>query len=275
MSKESQLEEVKKQINKQYGAGAVMVMSDHRAAVPINVISTGNKIIDGLTGIGGIPRGRITEIYGPEAGGKTTLCLQILAQAQKLGGIVAYIDAEHALNIDYARDVGVDVDKMLISQPDAGEDGLEIARMLTKSGGVSAIVIDSVAALVPRSELEGDIGDAQMGLQARMMSQAMRVMNAEVMHSDTAMIFINQTRDKIGQMFGNPETTTGGKALKFYSSLRIDIRRIGQIKKGDTIVGHTAKCKIVKNKFSAPYTSAEIPLIYGQGLINPIPKEGK
>lgn len=261
-----------KDINKQYGAGTIVQLSDHKASIPVNVISTGNKIIDDLTGINGVPRGRVVEVYGPEAGGKTTLCLQIIAEAQKMGGVAAIIDAEHALNIDYAQQVGVDTDKLLMTQPDNGEEALEIARMLIESGGVTVVVIDSVAALVPRAELEGEMGDAQMGLQARLMSQAMRKITHAVKTTDTCLIFINQTRDKIGVMFGSPETTTGGKALKFYASLRIDIRRISQIKKADVIIGQNVKVKIVKNKFAAPYRDAELPLVYGRGLINP---EGK
>jgi recombination protein RecA len=269
VSKETQLADAVKDINKQFGAGTLVKMSDHKAAASVSVISTGNKVIDGLLSIGGLPRGRVSEIYGPEAGGKTTLCLQVLAQAQALGGVVAYIDAEHALDINYAHALGVNVDEMFLSQPDTGEDALEIVQMLIKSGGITAIVVDSVAALVPRAELEGDMGDAQMGLQARLMSQAMRKLNGAVKTTDTALIFINQIRDKIGVMFGNPETTTGGRALKFYSSIRIDIRRISQIKKSDVIIGQNVKVKIVKNKFAAPYRDAEIPLIYGKGLINP------
>jgi recombination protein RecA len=243
-------------------------MSDHSAAEPVEVISTRNNQINEITGIGGVPRGRVTEIFGPEAGGKTTLCLQLVAEAQSKGGIAAYIDAEHSLNVNYARALGVDVDKLLISQPDNGEEALEIALTLIRSGGIMIIVVDSVAALVPKSELEGEIGDAQMGVQGRMMSQAMRVMVGAVKHSGTAMVFINQVRDKIGIMFGNPETTTGGKALKFYSSMRIDIRRISQIKKSDTIIGQNVKVKIIKNKLSSPYRDAEIELVYGKGFVN-------
>ena len=269
------LNETMTQIHKQFGKGSLRVMSDHSAAEPVSVISTRNNVIDGLTGIGGMPRGRIVEIYGPESGGKTTLCLQLVAEAQANGELAAYIDMENALDMEYVRKLGVDADKMLISQPDAGEDALEIVLLLLKSGGVSIIVVDSVAALVPRAELEGDMGDAQMGLMARMMSQAMRKLNGAVKHSGTCLVFINQIREKIGVMFGSPETTSGGRALKFFASVRLDIRRISQIKKGDIIIGHNAKVKIVKNKLSAPYRDAEVPLIYGQGLINPIPKEGK
>jgi len=268
VSKENALDEAIKSIHKSYGKGSLMMLSNHSAAEPVKVISTGNKNIDALTGIGGIPRGRIVEIYGPEGGGKTTLALQVIAEAQRMGGMVAYIDAEQALNIDYARALGVDVDKMLISQPDSGEDALEIALTLTRSGGIMAIVIDSVAALVPKSELEGNVGDAQMGLQARMMSQVMRMMTGAVNSTDTAMIFINQVREKIGVMFGNPETTSGGRALKFYSSLRLDVRRISQIKKGDVIIGQNVKVRSIKNKLSAPYRDAEICLHYGKGFVN-------
>lgn len=268
MGKENPLDAAIATIHKQYGKGSLMVMSDHTAAEPVKVISTTNPSIDAITGVGGIPRGRVTEIYGPEGGGKTTLALKIIAEAQKLGGMVAYIDAEQSLNIDYARALGVDVDHMLISQPDCGEDALEIALTLIRSGGIMAIVIDSVAALVPKSELEGNVGDPQMGLQARMMSQTMRMMVGAVKTSDTAMIFINQVRDKLGVMFGNPETTTGGRALKFYASLRLDIRRVKQIKKGDEVIGQDVKVKSVKNKLSAPYRDCEVELIYGQGFKN-------
>lgn len=268
MSKEVQLEETLKDIKKQFGAGAVMRLSDHSAAEPINVISTGNKAIDAITGIGGIPRGRVTEIFGPESGGKTTLTLQAIAEVQKAGGIAAFIDAENALDITYAQKLGVNTDALLMSQPDCGEDALSIAEMLIRSGGVTIIVVDSVAALVPRAELEGDMGDAQMGLQARLMSQAMRKLTKVVHTTSTSLIFINQVRDKLGVMFGNPETTTGGRALKFYASLRIDIRRLSQIKKGDVIIGQNTKVKIVKNKLSAPFRDVEVPLVYGRGLIN-------
>lgn len=268
MGKENPLDTAIAAIHKKYGKGSLMVMSDHTAAEPVKVISTANSSIDAITGIGGIPRGRITEIYGPEGGGKTTLALKIIAEAQKMGGMVAYIDAEHSLNIDYARALGVDVDHLLISQPDCGEDALEIALTLTRSGGIMTIVIDSVAALVPKSELEGDVGDPQMGLQARMMSQTMRMMVGAVKTSDTTMIFLNQVRDKLGVMFGNPETTSGGRALKFYASLRLDLRRISQIKKGDTVIGQKVKIKSVKNKLSAPYRDVEVALHYGIGFVN-------
>lgn len=256
------------EVNKRFGKGSIVAMNDHAAAEPCDVISTGSAQIDELTGIGGVPRGRIVEIFGPEAGGKTTLALQVIAQAQALDGGVVYIDAEHALNVDYARALGVDTDKMLISQPESGEDGLEIALTMIQSHQIMVVVVDSVAALVPRHELEGDIGDAQMGLQARMMGQAMRKMTKAVSDSNCCLIFINQIREKLGVMFGNPETTSGGKALKFYASLRIDIRRISQIKKGEDILGQNVKCKIIKNKLSAPYRDDEIKLIYGLGFVN-------
>ena len=255
-------------LNKQFGKGTVMPMSQSRAAETVDVISTGTKAIDDLTGIGGIPRGRITEIYGPEAGGKSTLCLQIIAQAQAGGGRCAYVDAENALDITYAAALGVKVEDLLVSQPSNGEEGLEVANALIQSGEIMVAVVDSVAALVPRAELEGEMGDAQMGLMARMMGQAMRKMNKAVSDSNTALIFINQVRQKLGVMFGNPETTSGGMALKFYASLRIDVRRIAQIKKGDTVIGAKTKIKTIKNKLAAPARDCEIPLIYGRGFVN-------
>jgi recombination protein RecA len=264
----SSLEDAITEVNKRFGKGTVMEFGQSKASDPVEAISTGHAKIDELTGIGGFPRGRIVEVFGPEAGGKTTLALQVAAQAQRMGGRVAYIDAEHALNIDYARALGVDVDHMLVSQPDSGEDALEVALAMIQSNAVMVVIIDSVAALVPRHELEGDIGDAQMGLQARMMGQAMRKMTKAVSDAKCCMIFINQIREKLGVMFGNPETTSGGRALKFYASLRVDIRRISQIKKGDVIVGQNTKCKIIKNKMSPPYRDAEIKLIYGLGFVN-------
>ncbi len=254
-------------IRKRFGKGSIMRLNEHSASEPYEVIPSGNKEIDGLLGIGGFPRGRVIEIYGPESGGKTTLTLHVIAQAQALGGQAAFIDAEHALDPTYAKALGVDVDNLLISQPDCGEDALEIVQGLI--GVVDIIVVDSVAALVPRAELEGDMGDAQMGLQARLMSQAMRKLTAVVSKTDTCLVFINQIREKIGVMFGNNETTTGGRALKFYSSMRIDVRRIGQKKKGDVVIGAMTKIKTIKNKCSAPYRSAEVLLTYGEGFKNP------
>lgn len=255
--------------NKRFGKGSVMVLSQSTASDPVDVISTGNNAINALTGVGGIPRKRITEIFGPESGGKTTLALMIIAEAQKGGGTAAFIDAEHALDPEYARKLGVDVEKLLVSQPDCGEDALEIAQIMIQSGVVSVVVIDSVAALVPRAELEGDMGDAQMGLQARLMSQAMRKLTKSVSTTNTALIFINQVRDKIGVMFGSPETTSGGRALKFAASLRIDVRRIAQKKKGDVIIGNQTIVKMAKNKMAAPFQKAEILLTFGQGFLNP------
>lgn len=268
MTKENALDEAIKDIHKQFGKGSLMAMADHRAAEPVEIISSRNTIIDELTGIGGIARGRVTEVFGPEGGGKTTLALQLVAEAQSKGGVVAYIDAEHSLDIEYARALGVDVDKMLISQPDCGEEAIEIALALTKSGGVTLVVIDSVAALIPKAELEGSVEDQQIGLQGRLMSKSLRMMVGAVKSTGTAMVFINQIRDKIGVMFGSPETTSGGRALKFYSSLRLDLRRISQIKKGDTVIGQNVKIKSVKNKLSAPYRSADVELLYGLGFQN-------
>ena len=257
------------EVEKRFGKGTLVSLNSPDAVPDVEVISTGNIEIDALTGIGGLPKGRIVEIYGPESGGKTTLCLQVIAEAQKAGGLCVYIDAENALDKEYAGKLGVDIDKMLVSQPDCGEDALEIVLTMVRSGAVSVIVVDSVAALVPRKELEGDIGDAQMGLQARMMSQAMRMLTKAVADTGTLLIFINQVRDKIGVMFGNPETTSGGRALKFFASMRIDIRRIGQKKKGDVVIGAETIVKIIKNKLAAPYRKAEILLTYGKGFANP------
>ena len=256
------------EVQKRFGKGSILALNDHRASEPVEHISTSNDQIDEITGIGGIPRGRVTEIFGPESGGKTTLTLHVIAEAQKAGGLAVFIDAEHALDKEYAKALGVDTDKLLVSQPDSGEDALEIVELMVRSGAVDVIVVDSVAALVPRAELEGDMGDAQMGLQARLMSQAMRKLTATVSKTKTALIFINQVRDKIGVSFGNPETTTGGRALKFYSSLRIDVRRIAQKKKGDVVIGAITKIKIIKNKMAAPYRSVELLLTYGAGFKN-------